>query len=790
MFAVPQKFSRRNFIFQFRCAALLIFFLAPGAVELFAQRPLGVDVSSYQGGSINWTSVKNTGVSFAWAKATEGLTVNDTTITNNEVNAAAAGVLIGAYHFAHPETHPGIAGADQEAAHFWGIAGKYIKGTNVYLMPMLDMETDLSTASPAYTKNTLSQWVNEWCRDIVNDAASNGVAVKPVIYTGVSYSATWLNSSVTNWPLWMANWPPNPNPQTGGPSGTNPWAAWNVWQYTDSNSVAGSPSQGWDLDVFNGTSETISNLTIGSLFAPFFMTPLVNSRAVDAGRNVNFSAKADGSLPLKYQWTFNATNLPGATNFTLTVSNAQAASAGNYALIVTNSAGSITSAVSLLVYPLQATVFADNFDVNTATNWMLNKSSSDTAVTFNFDYSTLGIPSAPNSTNGTTRGLQMKANLANGAVAALSLSPTNKNFPGDYRLHFDGWINVNGPFPNGGIGSTEFLTAGLGTSGTRTEWNGSGSTADGFYFAADGDGGINPANTGVNDYCAFSGITVQAGSSGVYLAGTDSTARGADNVYYQAAFPSARTAPAFQQSNYPQQINALDSGTFGLAWHDVIVSRRGGTVDWVIDGIRMATISNATFTASNVFVGFWDPFASLSSNNVINFGLVDNMRVEMPAVAPVITTNPLAQTVKLGTNVTFAASATGLPAPNYQWRFNGTNISGATNASYALAFVAATNTGNYSVIATNIAGSLTSSNALLALLPPGAAQFQTISLQSDGVQISFTGDAYWTYKVETSTNLTTWSALTNLTSPDGLFNFSAGAITNSPQQFYRARVGP
>src|ERR1035441_1625613 len=185
MSVAPQKFSRRNFIFQFRRAALLIFFLAPGAVELFAQRPLGVDMTQFEAFQSNWTSVKNTGVSFAWAKATEGLTVNDTTITNNEVNAAAAGVLIGAYHFAHPETHPGIAGADQEAAHFWGIAGKYIKGTNVYLMPMLDMETDLSTASPAYTKNTLSQWVNEWCRDIVNDAASNGVAVKPVIYTGV-----------------------------------------------------------------------------------------------------------------------------------------------------------------------------------------------------------------------------------------------------------------------------------------------------------------------------------------------------------------------------------------------------------------------------------------------------------------------------------------------------------------------------------------------------------------------------------------------------------------------------
>ena len=74
----------------------------------------------------------------------------------------------------------------------------------------------------------------------------------------------------------------------------------------------------------------------------------------------------------------------------------------------------------------------------------------------------------------------MKANLAGNAVAALSLSPTNQIFSGDYRLHFDAWVNVNGPFPGGdGGGSTEFLTGGIGTSGARTEWNVSGSTADG-----------------------------------------------------------------------------------------------------------------------------------------------------------------------------------------------------------------------------------------------------------------------------------------------------------------------
>jgi hypothetical protein len=386
----------------------------------------------------------------------------------------------------------------------------------------------------------------------------------------------------------------------------------------------------------------------------------------------------------------------------------------------------------------------------------------------------------------------MKANLTVSNTAALSLSPTNKTFSGDYRLRFDGWININGPFPGGGAGSTEFLTAGLGTSGTRTEWTGAGSpAADGFYFSINGEGGSGDSTTGTADVNAYVGTAVQLVATGDYWAGTDVTARGNGNVYYTSTFPTGRAAPALQQANYPQQSGNLNAGTFGFAWHDVIVSRRGSTVDWVVDGIRFATISNATFTASNVFIGFWDPFPSLSSNNIINFGLVDNVRVEMPAVAPTFMIQPLAQTVKLGTNVTFTTVASGLPSANYQWRFNGTNILGATNSSYNIASVAATNAGNYSVIATNIAGSVTSSNVALALLPPNAAQFQSTSVQSDGtLQISFTGDAYWTYTIETSTNLTDWTTLTNLTGTNGLFNFSVGSITDSPQQFYRARVGP
>jgi Immunoglobulin domain len=246
-----------------------------------------------------------------------------------------------------------------------------------------------------------------------------------------------------------------------------------------------------------------------------------------------------------------------------------------------------------------------------------------------------------------------------------------------------------------------------------------------------------------------------------------------------------------QQSGYAQQNGSLNSGTFGFAWHDVIVSRRGSTVDWAVDGVRFATISNATFTASNVFVGFWDSFASLSSNNVINFGLVDNVRVEVPAIAPTISLQPVDLSVKLTSNATFTVAASGLPAPSFQWLFNGTNIPGAAASSYARTNVQVWDRGNYSVMVSNVAGSIMSSNAALALIPPRPAQFQSVSLQPDySLRIVFNGDPEWSYTVEASTNLINWSSVTNLTSASGVFDFIGDSTKNETQRFYRARSGP
>src|SRR6476660_7502929 len=106
---------------------------------LFAQKPVGIDVSHYQL-TINWTSVKNAGIAFSWAKATDG---------------KAAGVPMGAYHYCHPESNtPGT-----EAAHFWSVAGPYIKADGLTLIPMLDVEGSAFSGHVGAT--SLSDWVNQ-----------------------------------------------------------------------------------------------------------------------------------------------------------------------------------------------------------------------------------------------------------------------------------------------------------------------------------------------------------------------------------------------------------------------------------------------------------------------------------------------------------------------------------------------------------------------------------------------------------------------------------------------------
>lgn len=266
-------------------------------------------------------------------------------------------------------------------------------------------------------------------------------------------------------------------------------------------------------------------------------------------------------------------------------------------------------------------VYSQNFEVDDTANWTVNNGPSDAAANFFFDYSTVGIPSAPNS-GGTTRGLSLQANQANGIFSGLSVSPTGQSFAGDYELRFDMWLNFNGPAPGGGSGSTQIGGAGIGTSGTVAQWPGG--VQDSVWFAASGDGNSSA------DYRAYSSAagTSYPDGSPVYSA----TTRNQSNPYY-AGFGGV-SAPAAQVGLYPQQTGSTLVGSLGWAWHDISILKSGNNISWSIDGLLIATVDASTVSlgGGNIHFMYSDINATSSTDvNDVNllFGLFDNVKVTL-----------------------------------------------------------------------------------------------------------------------------------------------------------------
>ncbi len=345
MFAKP-LISRKLVIFF--NGALVLFISALAANTSQAQRPLGIDV--YAGnGVITWTTVKSGGISFAWAKATEGNYYIDTNFVNNQVNGKAAGVYMGAYDFSRPD----LLSPTTEANYFWNTAKNYVKNDGKTLMPMLDYETFPGTVVGA---STYADWAKLWCSNIVSLASAQGVSVTPVIYISTC-NTTELGSENSSTIPWLANYN-NQSANTGTPWGgvscteNEIWGSgvWNVWQFTSSVTISGVPgtySSGLcDEDVFNGTS---NQLVLSLLAGSIAVTSAPTNTTVPLGSNATFHVTAlTSGNPLTYQWKFNQINVPGAiTNF-YTITNAQLTNAGAYTVMVTNSNGSILTSPAYL----------------------------------------------------------------------------------------------------------------------------------------------------------------------------------------------------------------------------------------------------------------------------------------------------------------------------------------------------------------------------------------------------------------------------------------------------------
>jgi hypothetical protein len=413
---------------------------------------------------------------------------------------------------------------------------------------------------------------------------------------------------------------------------------------------------------------------------------LTRKGLLSAPTTVNLSYSGAAVVGSDYNAPTSVTFLAGAvtTNVFITSANDSVVEAPE-SFTVTVGAGAYNpgtpTAASGLVYSEDlapgSVLFADIFDSGaSASDWTVNQSSPvDSEATFGYDYSGLGIPEAPNSTGtfAAQKGLRLRAHIGSDTTLTpgISVSPTTGNFTGDYRMRFDMWMNYNGPLPEGGAGSTQHSSYGLGTSGTVPIWA-AGGFNDCIWFTASCEGGVADASAVQADYGVFVGNGLQTAASTFYAAGTDSNARGNFNPYYSGLGGSA--APASQLGAYPSQTGRVSAGGLGMAWHAVTLTVQGDNMTWDIDGYRIATVPISTTLGSlqgnNVFLGFHDWFASTNGNPDLQFVLYDNVRVES-AVTPIIITSIEIITGGTEVKVSFTANASAV-AGDFELHKSGT----------------------------------------------------------------------------------------------------------------------
>ncbi len=130
---------------------------------------------------------------------------------------------------------------------------------------------------------------------------------------------------------------------------------------------------------------------------------------------------------------------------------------------------------------------------------------------------------------------------------------------------------------------------------------------------------------------------------------------------------------------------------------------------WRSNGVNIVNATNASLSLPNVQFSQNGVTYSLVASNYA--GAVTNAMTLTVIVTPNIAglTN---QAVAVGTDVTMAGTASGIPTPSLQWRRSGSNLVGATGSSYFIANAQIADSGTYSLVASNSAGIITNSLTL------------------------------------------------------------------------------
>lgn len=198
----------------------------------------GIDISKFQG-NVNWRAVKQMEVdhikiSFAFIKATEGITRQDATFRRNWEKARDAGIIRGAYHFFYSTRDP-----LKQAINFKNV----VQLESGDLPPVLDIEVH-NNQPPAVIRSTARIWLEEM---------EKAYGVKPIIYTNIHFYETYLGKEFDEYPLWVAHYYQKERPRSA--------RNWVFWQHSDIGRVNGIRTM-VDFNVFRGDSADLQKLCI------------------------------------------------------------------------------------------------------------------------------------------------------------------------------------------------------------------------------------------------------------------------------------------------------------------------------------------------------------------------------------------------------------------------------------------------------------------------------------------------------------------------------------------------
>jgi hypothetical protein len=150
------------------------------------------------------------------------------------------------------------------------------------------------------------------------------------------------------------------------------------------------------------------------------------------------------------------------------------------------------------------------------------------------------------------------------------------------------------------------------------------------------------------------------------------------------------------------------------------------TYQWHKDGIAIPGATNATYSISGARVVDTGNYLVVAANSL---GTVTSLPAALTVLLPPsIVTQPASVVVLAGLPATFALEATGTPAPGYQWQKDGTNLTGATTATFQIAATKAADAGVYRCVVTNSAGSVPSAAVTLVVLP--TARLANVSVRT------------------------------------------------------------